>query len=140
MARILGLGLRPFEAWMKLDFHGDGSTDCPILRLYAFTPAEAGHLLAAVSELASEVNNRVELHRLPFVAPVGPCRLTLVVTSRDQAVTCIALSEYVCGFTANTWDNVAGLIEPFAKSAQGFQWLAESPGEAALLLSVSGQW
>jgi hypothetical protein len=38
------------------------------------------------------------------------------------------------------WDNVAGLIEPFEHSAGGFQWLAGVPGEAALLLSASGQW
>jgi hypothetical protein len=51
-----------------------------------------------------------------------------------------APADFECGFTRRTWDNVTGLIEPFTKSAGGFQWLAGVPGEARLLLSSRGGW
>jgi len=125
---------------MTLDYLYDGSTGYRLLRLYDFTPAEAGRLLATVAALRSEAVERVEVHRLPFVAALGNCRLTLVRRAWDQAVVRVGPSAFECGFTAGTWDNVAGLGEPFAAGAAGFQWLAESPGEAALLISVSGEW
>ena len=51
-------------------------------------------------------------------------------------------NEFSCGLTAGMWDNVVGLIEPFAHGAGGFQWLAGGPGEAALLLTAAndGRW
>jgi len=126
---------------MKLEDLAAGSPDCPLIRLYDFTPAEAYQLHAAVSGLASDATERVEVDRLPFVEPVGGCRLALVRRSWDQAVVSGAgPAEFECGFTAGTWDNIAGLMEPFAARAGGFQWLAGRPGEAALLLSSSGQW
>ena len=126
---------------MKLEYLGDGSTDCPLLRLYDFTPMEAAQLLSAIGALAAGLAERVEVDRLPFVEPVGNCRLTLLGRSWDQAVTrACRPTEFECGFTADTWDQVAGLVEPFAGGAGGFQWLAGVPGEATLLLSDSGVW
>jgi hypothetical protein len=49
-------------------------------------------------------------------------------------------SAFVCGLTESSWDNVAGLIEPFTCDAVGYQWLAGSPGELPLLLSANGEW
>ena len=126
---------------MKLEYLADGSSDCPLVRLYAFTPAEAGELLTAVTGLASGVAELVEIQELPFVETVGGCRLSLVRRSWDQAIIrkpgpC----SFECAFTAGTWDNVARLVAPFAENAGGFQWLAGVPGEVALLLSTTGQW
>ncbi len=128
---------------MKLEYLVDGSPDCPLIRLYDFTPVEAGQLLTAVAALASGAGDHVKIHELPVVEPVGECRLTLVRRSWDQAIIrgC-GPCEFECGFTTGTWDNVAGLVEPFAEGVGGFQWLAGVPGEAAFLLSASasGQW
>lgn len=52
-------------------------------------------------------------------------------------------NEFECGFTPDTWDNVAGLLEPFAAgNADGYQWLAQSHGDAALMISAypGGGW
>ena len=103
---------------MKLDYLADGSPDRPLLRLYDFTPAEAGQLLAAVAGLASGAAERVEVHRLPFVEPLGGCRLSLVRRPWDQAVVRVSPSAFECGFTAGTWENVAGLIGPRARWVQ----------------------
>ncbi|SRR6266568_359779 len=125
---------------MKLDYLADGSPDCPLLRLYDFTSIEADKFLAAVSSLALGTAERVEVHRLPFVEAVGACSLALVRRSWDQAVVRLGPSTFECGLTSRTWDNVGFLVEPFAAGAGGFQWLAGSPGEAAILFSVSGRW
>lgn len=125
---------------MKLDYRGEGSSDRPLLRLYDFTPAEAKQLLASIVGLATGSAERIEVHRLPFVEPIDGCRLSLVRRPWDQAVMRVGPSAFECRFTSATWSNVMGLIEPFADSAGGFQWLAASPGEAAVLLSPSGEW
>ena len=128
---------------MKLEHLAYGSPDCPLIRLYDFTPAEAAQLLVAVTALASGEGQPVEVHGLPFVEPVGECRLDFVRRSWDRAIIHRpGACAFECGFTAGTWDNIAGLVEPFAEGAGGFQWLAGTPGEAALLLSASasGQW
>ncbi|HLN33153.1 MAG TPA: hypothetical protein VK395_35815 [Gemmataceae bacterium] len=118
-----------------------GSPDCPLVRLYDFTLPEASQLLLAILELANGTSARVAVHELPGVQPVGACQLFLCQRRWDQAMvrTC-APATFECGFTIETWDNVAGLVEPFAQDSSGFQWLAQVPGEAALLLSADGRW
>jgi hypothetical protein len=125
---------------MKLEFIAEGSPDCPLIRLYDLTTAEATQLIAAVADLASGGAGQLDVHGLPFVESVDGCCLTLIRRSWDQAVVRIGPSNFECGFTAGTWDNVAGLVEPFRKDLSGYQWLAGSPGEANVLLSASGQW
>jgi hypothetical protein len=126
---------------MKLEFLAAGSPDCPLLRLYDFTPAEIGQFLAALHGLASGALERVAVHELPGVESLDECRLTLRVRPWDQAVICTgAPADFECGFTAGTWDKVAGLGEPFVQGVGGFQWLAGVPGEAQWLLSDNGQW
>jgi hypothetical protein len=49
-------------------------------------------------------------------------------------------ADFDCGFTTETWENAAGLIEPRAGGSAGCQWLAQTPGDAALLLSADGTW
>jgi hypothetical protein len=126
---------------MKLDYLPDGSPDCPLIRLYAFMPAEAKQLLAVAQSLANGDEQRIDVHRLPFVEAANGYKLTFVTQSWDGAVVRRdEPSEFECGLTRSTWENVAALIEPFKEGATGFQWLADEPGEAALLLSQSGQW
>ncbi len=126
---------------MKLEIVSAGSPDCPLLRLYDFTAAEANQLHEAVAALASGASEWIELDRLPFVEPLGGCRLTLARRSWDQAVKRKGGSaDFECGFTPGTWGQMADLIEPFAAGTTGFQWLAGSPGEAPLLLSACGGW
>jgi hypothetical protein len=126
---------------MKLDYLADGSPDCPLIRLYDFTPAEAEQLRNALADLAAGNAGRVDVHRLPFVESVGGCRLTLVTQAWDGAVVRRGgPAEFECGFRPGTWDNVTGLVEPFAMGADGYQWLAGTPGEAEILLSADGRW
>jgi hypothetical protein len=126
---------------MKLDYLPDGSPDCPLVRLYDFTPAEAGQLQRVLADLAAGRTSRIDVHCLPFVETVGGCRLVLVAQASDGAVYHRAWpTEFECGFLPDTWDNLAGLIEPFVAGSSGFQWLARTPGEVDLLLSADGRW
>jgi hypothetical protein len=126
---------------VKLEFLADGSADCPHIRLFEFTPTEAARLQSAVAGLATRIAERVEVHQIEGVESIGNCRLALVVRDWNQGVVRTDLgANFECGFTVATWDNVAGLIEPFAQGSSGYQWLADSPGEAPLLFSVDGRW
>jgi hypothetical protein len=128
---------------MKLDYLTSGSSECPLIRLYDFQPAEATGLLAAINTLVSTAAQRVEVDRLPFVEAAGGCRLVFTRQHWDRAIVSSPnRNEFECGFTAATWDNVAGLVEPFTEGVGGFQWLAGAPGDAASLISASprGEW
>lgn len=126
---------------MKMEALLEGSPVCPLVRLYDFTAAEASALHAQLADLAAGRVDRVEVHGLPFVEVVGTCRLVLRVVRRDAgAVADASPGGFACGFTAGTWDNVAGLVEPFLVDPSGYQWLADGPGDVALLLSGDGRW
>lgn len=126
---------------MMLETLRDEFPNRPLVRLCKFTANEARQLLDVLSDLAAGAVERVEVHTLPFVESVDGCQLTLVRGQRDQGMQPAeggARFEY--GLTAATWDNVAGLVEPFAEGAGGYQWLAGGPGTGGLLLSELGAW
>lgn len=114
--------------------------DCPLIRLFDLTPAEAASLGAAITERATGRADRIAVHSLPGTAPISGCELLLLCRSWDQGVVRVGPSAFEYAFTAGTWDNVAGLVEPFASDRGGYQWLARGPGEASWLLSASGLW
>jgi hypothetical protein len=126
---------------VKLELLSEGSPDCPLIRLSEFAPAEAGELHAAVVRLATGMADEVDVNSLKGVHPVSDCQLSLTVSRWDRGIVQNAgTARFVCGFTRPAWENVSGLIEPFARGAAGYQWLAGLPGNVALLLSVDGHW
>ena len=125
---------------MKFDCLTDVSLPFPLLRLYDFSPAEAGQLQASMIALGCGAEQRIQLHGQPFVVPIGECELTLIRRAWDQGVLQKDALKFECGFTEGRWEDIAGLIEPFAEGCGGFQWLAGSCGEPALLLSATGCW
>ena len=125
---------------MRLEYLLDGSVDCPLIRLFDFTPAEAAAFGLTVANLASGRVEQIAVHKLAGVEAVGGCELLLLLRGWDQAVVQVGPVSFECGLTTSTWENVAGLVEPFIAGSGGYQWLAGVPGEASLLLSASGQW
>jgi hypothetical protein len=128
---------------MKLEYLQEGSSDCPLIRLYDFTITEAEQLRDIINQLATGTNQNIVLHDLSWVESIGNCRLTFRLQSWDQAVVRRKgkdKNNFECGFTAGTWCNIEGLVEPFTKGDAGFQWLAGTPGEAAILISCDGTW
>lgn len=125
---------------MLLEFLCMDSIDCPLIRLYHFTSDEALKLHDVVVELSNGRIQEIVVHQLPYVEGIDGCRLTLCANSVDQSILQLGASTFECRFTVETWDNVAGLVEPFAEGAGGYQWLAGGPDQAALLLSCTGDW
>jgi hypothetical protein len=126
---------------MKLEYLPAGSPDCPLIRLFDFTPSEANQLLGVISQLAEGKADRLAIHNLPFVTSVNGCQLSLCVRSWQQGVIQTAKpASFECGFPKGIWEDIAGLVEPFTREVSGFQWLAGVPGQANLLLTTTGQW
>jgi hypothetical protein len=126
---------------MKLEPLDDASLECPLIRLYDFTPAEAQQLRSAVTELAAGNVRQVDVHRLPYVEPLGNCQLTFRLSSWDQCLSQEAERTYFsCALTADAWEEMADFIEPFTQDANGFQWRVGGPEGGGLLLSPSGEW
>ncbi len=126
---------------MKLEFLDSGSPDCPLLRLYGFSAEAAKRLFEAMAQLADGAADNIAVHGMPGVEAIGGCRLVLLARPWDQGIVRVAgPCNFECGFTRESWDNIAGLVEPFARGVAGFQWLAGTPGEARLLLSSDGNW
>jgi hypothetical protein len=96
--------------------------------------------MKAVMDLATENDEQIVVHNLPYVIAIGSCELVLKLQKWNQSVVSVAPTVFECGFKADQWDNIAGLIEPFTFGERGYQWLAGSPDEPSLLLSHSGQW
>jgi hypothetical protein len=128
---------------MKLEYLQEGSSDCPLIRLYDFTIAEATQLHNIIKQLAAGHNQWIEIHNLPWVKVIDNCQLTLIIQNWDQAIVRqkdTDKNDFACGFTTGTWYNIEGLVEPFTTGGGGFQWLAGIPGEAALLMSCDSTW
>jgi hypothetical protein len=125
---------------MRLEFLPEGSDDCPLIRLYDFDCTEVARLFADLSALASRERESIAVHDLPGVESISECRLFLRTGTRDRCVVQLpAPSSFECVLTPESWDNVAGLAEPFLSGNDGCQWLVTS-GDAKWLLSTDGHW
>lgn len=126
---------------MKLEFMAHGAAECPLLRLYEFTTAEAIELRTAVQTLAGGTATSVVVHQLPFVQALEGCELTFVVKKWDQGVARAAGPQaYTFGLMQERWNDIAKLLEPFTRLATGFQWLHTSADDCSLVLSAKGTW
>ncbi|MFA9479998.1 hypothetical protein ACERK3_17095 [Phycisphaerales bacterium AB-hyl4] len=125
---------------MKVEYLKDGSPDCPLVRLYNFTAAEAQQLQAACNQLASGQVACFILHAQAWVESIGDFRLALATGPRDEGFVAEPQPNvFKWILRRQSWDNIHGLIEPFTVESQGFQWLDET-GDTSLLLSRDGRW
>jgi hypothetical protein len=123
---------------MMVDLLRDGSPRCPILRVHDVSDEEAACLRSAAASLAAGEVARVSLRELIGKRLREELVLSLVVGAWD-----LGLVEEEAGWAwvlrRGGWDNVEGLIEPFAAGAHGYQWLSVVGG-AGLLMSRDGRW
>src|SRR5438270_12731992 len=105
---------------MKLEYLASGSPDCPLVRLFDFTPAEIQRFHSEIMALAAGTVRSVAVHELPGVESIGGCRLEFVVDRRDRGMVRVGdPADFECALTPDSWDNVAGRVEPFLESAVG---------------------
>ncbi|HEY6967970.1 MAG TPA: hypothetical protein VJA94_02105 [Candidatus Angelobacter sp.] len=125
---------------MKLEFLESGSPDCPLIRLYEFTPKEAYQLRRIAIQLARGKETTVRLHEQPNVTAIGGCELLLLQGKEDRGVSAISSSKFKWILSPAGWLQVANLIRPFSRgAANGDQWLSET-GKVKIVLSCDGRW
>lgn len=125
---------------MKLEFLPDGSTDCPLIRLFDFTQKEAAWLHGLLVNLSTGLLQSVALHDHPNVEAIGHCELNLRCGQSYRGVMQIEPWVFDCVLTPVGWDNMAGLVAPFCDDATtGFQWLCGKT-RIKLLLTKDGHW
>jgi hypothetical protein len=128
---------------MKMDYLATGSDDCPLIRLYDFTPKEVVQLCGVFASLASGIVRTVSLHEQPFVQPVDGCHLMLQTAREDKGIEKVDARSFDCTLTQDGWEDEAERAKPLAgDDARGHnQWLLYSvPSEIRLLLSWDGTW
>ena len=115
--------------------------DQMLIRLSGFDPEDAALLRDACLSLSRQEGASIALHAQPWVNCADGAALTMLARSWNQDTVRIAASEFEWALMPAGWDNVAGLIEPFAeRMAHGYQWLNQGPGQVRVLLSPSGMW
>lgn len=123
---------------MKFIFHASGSSDCPLLVLTDLQAGDVSRLQKAIAELAR--GDRLAVPVDDSFGVIGDIRVRMELGDRDVGI----LGQpphFACSLTASTWDQIEGLLDPFADHADGdrHQWLDDS-GEVSLLISTSGMW
>jgi hypothetical protein len=125
---------------MKLEFLASGSSDCPLIRLFASNGEEVSRLKILLRSMSSGSANNVALHEQPGFEQVNAYRLDPRAGQSDQGLRTVAPGVFACVLTEYAWDTMAELVEPPCEpDAQGYQWLNESAG-IGLLLSHDGKW
>jgi hypothetical protein len=125
---------------MKLEFLVDGPDNSGLIRLYDYSQSDVDALSKIASELATGSRKQIALQSESWVAPIGGCKLMLRLGERNSGIRQVGPLDFECELSADGWNNVEGLLEPFCNSATtGFQWLTNS-GRISFLISHSGRW
>lgn len=115
-----------------------------LIRLYDFTPMEAGQLITAIEETIISGKGPLDLHSLPFVQPVN-CSLQLKIAESDYGIDLPPEGyDFLCRLTRQTYENMVGYMTPFADSENysgGYNWLYDpGPDKVDFLFSPGGTW
>jgi hypothetical protein len=122
---------------MKLEFL---AADCPLIRLYGFSRAEARSLRELVKSLASGSRESISPGAQPWIESVKGCQLTLRLGDPDQGIRQSGPSTFPCVGSVDEWFHIECLLDPFCESdPAGFQWLFRK-GKTSLLSSLEGRW
>ena len=127
---------------LELQFLPDGSPDCPLIRLSGADSSTFAHLHDVIAQLSLGTIREVSIDRVPGIISIDACRVSGIPAKWDQGVIPTDnANEFEWRLTANTWDNVAGLLEPFCvgESKDGFQWIG-SAGDIRVLVTRDGKW
>ncbi|HEV1287306.1 MAG TPA: hypothetical protein VNU44_18445 [Bryobacteraceae bacterium] len=102
---------------MKLEFLADGSTDCPLIRLYAFDQSSVCQLRDLIKSLAVGTRANAPLHAQPWIEPVDGCELELYLDERCRGIIEVRPSKFKLVLNDEGCADIAGLLEPFCESA-----------------------
>jgi hypothetical protein len=122
---------------MKIEYLEEGAEDCPLIRLFDYTPEELDTLIALFRSLADQkppFSRRIE------AVPVDGTALSCTLVLRDEGVVKRSGQSFELRQSAASWLTTTGLAESLCGSSNGYQWLAPSSRGIQLLLSADGCW
>jgi hypothetical protein len=136
---------------VKIEYLHEGSSDCPLIRIYGDDVAAVAELHRAIGQLADGTARKVAAHELPGFQGVGGCTLTLAAEAEDQGILVLGLRQFRWVLANSSWSKVAGFVEPFAKKMEhhGHQWLCGREARQGLHVchisvlissSIDGHW
>ncbi|MBI3866316.1 MAG: hypothetical protein HY290_30925 [Planctomycetia bacterium] len=127
---------------LQVDFLEAGSADCPLIRIAGGDVSTYRLLHARIVELAAGKTDAVAIEQIAGISSSDGTRLTAVRFGFNQGVARGDTNRtFEWRLTEGTWDNVAGLLEPFCQPRQrdGFQRI-ESAGDIRVVVTTNGQW
>lgn len=109
---------------VKLEYLDSGSNDCPLVRLYDLEPQGTSTLVRHFYDLSTRAIDSLESHALSGVAPADDLRLMAVVGKERGLVLLGPGLNFEMTLSQASWDQVAGLAEPFEVLTSGgrHQW------------------
>ena len=124
---------------MQLEFLEQGADECPLIRVFGCDPDSCKRLKGLFEQLSIGEAGPTRIDGLPGMQSISDCRLVASSGRQDQGVSRHG-DVFVWSLTPGSWDNVAGLLEPFCRPGRaGFQWL-DRLGEVNVLISRDGFW
>jgi hypothetical protein len=124
---------------MKIEYIDSGLSYCPLVRISETTLEECKRLTELFHALSTGELRKGALHGLSGQACSARCQLIVKTGNRDIGILQVGPDVFECTLKTTTWNNAAGLVEPFTRDLSGFQWLDDSSG-VRLLLSPTGTW
>jgi hypothetical protein len=128
---------------MLIDCNHDVPEFGCVVRLHQFSPREVERLRLAVQTLAARKTDHFDLTAIEIINPRG-VQWSFINGGTDEGLIIKETASY-WRLTPSSWENVAGLLEPFAndnqllQSQQSHQWLSHA-SNASLLITVNGRW
>lgn len=115
---------------MTLEYFEDGDRGLPLLVLHGGDIPERAELYRVFQALAAGTTRLVRLHELPFLNNPGGLTFTAVSSDVDFGVEEDKTnSTFQWKRSLESWDQIAGLMEPFVVEAGGgFQYLNDAEG------------
>jgi hypothetical protein len=124
---------------MQLEYLPEGADQCPLIRLFDFTPGEIQAFQARFAALET-LGDQIAVHDLPGVSSPDGCELFLAVGPKERGMLeAESTRQFECILDREGWGGVAELLQPFADGSAGFQWLCTA-GAAQWLISRDGTW
>ena len=127
---------------MKIEFLADGSQDCPLILIHGQGIIVVRRLAEVLHRLADGAVCRADLHGTAGLVAPGGIRLTASVSRWDVGVVEVSPASFEWQLTEGSWDNVAGLLEPFCRGPveeHRHQYI-EQAGDIAVIVSTDRSW
>ena len=116
---------------MTLEYFEDGDRGLPLLVLHGGDISERAELYRIFEALAAGTTRLVRLHELPFLHNPGGLTFTAASCDVDFGVEQDkSNSTFQWKRSRESWDQIAGLMEPFVVEGTGggFQYLNDAEG------------